>query len=82
LYLNDLLRNHLEPQPLRNVTHRTMKYSGRTVCLIEVSPADRDVWFRPRTAASVSEFCIREGPSSRTLRGPEITEYCRRRFWV
>ncbi|MGD0460795.1 MAG: RNA-binding domain-containing protein [Terriglobia bacterium] len=80
LHLGNLVRDHLKPPPLGNVKHRILRYSGRSVCVVECAPTDREVWLYPRSGTDRPDLCIRVGPSSKALQGPEITDYCRGHF--
>lgn len=80
LHLGNLLKERLKPSPLGSVKYRISAYSGRSVCIVECEPATREIWFVPKSGTKAPELYIRVGPSSKTLRGPEITEYCRVHF--
>jgi predicted HTH transcriptional regulator len=80
VHLSNLLRVRLKPSPLGRVNHRIVKYSGRSVCIVEYQPAERETWFQPKGEPAAPELYIRVGPTSRALLGPEITDYYRRRF--
>jgi len=80
LHLGNIVRDHLKPPPLGNVKHRILRYSGRSVCVVECAPTDREVWLYPRSGTDRPDLCIRVGPSSKALQGPEITDYCRGHF--
>jgi hypothetical protein len=80
LYFNNIVRDRLRPPPVGRWKHRMAKYSGRSVCVVECEPTDREVWVYPKGESSPPQLYIREGPASKALQGPEITDYCRRHF--
>jgi hypothetical protein len=79
-HLGDLIQRRLDPSPVDSVKLRVVRYSGRSVCIIECVPTDREIWFLPKKQSGVPELYVRVGPSSRALRGTGITDYYRNRF--
>ena len=77
LHLGNLLKERLKPSPLGSVKYRISAYSGRSVCIVECETTTREIWFASKSGTEPAELYIRVGPSSKPLRGPEITEYCR-----
>jgi hypothetical protein len=80
LHLSNILQDRLKPPPLGSVKYQVLKYSGRTVCVVECEPTDHDVWVYSKGGASPPELYIRVGPASKALQGPEIVDYCRKHF--
>lgn len=78
-HLSNLLRDRLEPPPLGRVNLRVLKYSGRSACVLECQPTEREVWLIPE-AKSAPELYFRLGPTSRALLGVQISDYFRRRL--
>ena len=80
LHLGNLIKERLKPFPLENVRYRISTYSGRSVCIVECDPTDREIWFYPKNKSVAPELYIRVGPSTKALQGPEIMDYCRKKF--
>jgi predicted HTH transcriptional regulator len=80
VHLSNLLRDRFKPPPLGSVKHRILRYSGRSVCIVECESTEREIWILRKGESAAPELYIRIGPTSKALQGPEITDYYRRRF--
>ena len=80
LHLMNLVRDRLKPSPKGLVDPQIKMYASQSVCIVRCERSSNEIWLYPKTQQDDPKLFIREGPSSKSLQGPEITRYVRKRF--